>query len=171
MANFNFNKIILGGRLTEDPQLQTTPGGISVVSFRIAVNRRGKDKDGETVADFITVAAWRKLAEFITTYFRKSSTICVVGSLQTRSWTDQNGNRRYTTEVLADEAFFVDSKTELPFSLQKTGDVIADPDSPMLSGIDPDASQNKPLPQAFSTPGARAEIRESMQDGDSELPF
>ncbi len=113
MANFNFNKIILGGRLTADPELKTTPSGISVTSFTVAVNRRFGSKQGEEAqADFFNVTAWRQTAEFITRYFRKSSSICVVGSLQTRSWTDQNGQKRYTTEIVADEAFFVDSKAE-----------------------------------------------------------
>ena len=112
MANFNFNKTILGGRLTADPELKTTPSGVSVTSFTVAVNRRGKGKDGETQADFINVTAWRGLAEFITRHFRKGSSICVVGAIQTRSWTDPQGQKHYATEVVADEAYFVDSKGE-----------------------------------------------------------
>lgn len=112
MANFNFNKTILGGRLTADPELKTTPSGLSVTSFTVAVNRRGKGKDGETQADFINVTAWRGLAEFITRHFRKGSSICVVGEIQTRSWTDPQGQKHYATEVVADEAYFVDSKGE-----------------------------------------------------------
>jgi len=108
MANFNFNKVILGGRLTSDPELKTTQSGVQVTSFRLAVNRRGKD--GET--DFISVTAWRKTAEFITQFFRKGSSICITGSLQTRSWEGQDGQKRTVTEVQADEAFFVDSKSE-----------------------------------------------------------
>ena len=112
MSNFNFNKTILGGRLTADPELKTTPTGVSVTSFTVAVNRRGKGKDGETQADFINVTAWRGLAEFITRHFRKGSSICVVGAIQTRSWTDPQGQKHYATEVVADEAYFVDSKGE-----------------------------------------------------------
>lgn len=112
MSNFNFNKVILGGRLTADPELKTTPSGVPVTSFSVAINRQYKPKDGEPQADFINVTAWRNTAEFITRYFRKASSICIVGSLQTRSWTDQQGVKRYATEVVADEAHFVDAKGE-----------------------------------------------------------
>lgn len=110
-ANFNLNKSILGGRLTADPQIKTTPNGISVCSFSLAVNRRtGKDKEQQT--DFINCVAWRGTAEFIAKYFRKGSSLCIVGSIQTRSWTDNNGQKRYATEVNVDEAMFVDSKND-----------------------------------------------------------
>ena len=86
MANFNFNKVILGGRLTADPELKTTPSGISVTSFTVAVNRRFGGKAGEEAqADFFNVTAWRQTAEFITRYFRKASSICVVGTIQTKT--------------------------------------------------------------------------------------
>ena len=115
MANFNFNKVILGGRLTADPELKTTPSGTVVTSFSIAVNRRFGGKNGEEPqVDFINVTAWRQTAEFITRYFRKGSSICVVGSIQTRKWNDQQGNKRVSTEVVADEAMFVDSKNDGP---------------------------------------------------------
>jgi len=110
MANFNLNKVILGGRVTADPELKHTPQGIPVCSFSIAVNRRSKD--GQAPADFINCQAWRATAEFISRYFKKGSSICLVGSIQTRTWTDNNNNKRYATEVIADEAFFVDSKSE-----------------------------------------------------------
>jgi len=120
MANFNFNKVILGGRLTADPELKTTPSGISVTSFTVAVNRNYRSKSGEEPqADFLNVTAWRQTAEFITRYFRKASSICVVGSIQTRSWTDQNGQKRFATEIVADEAFFVDAKSESPLAVQQ----------------------------------------------------
>ncbi len=112
MANFNFNKVILAGRLAADPELKSTPGGVPVTTFSIAVNRTYKPKDGEPQADFITVTAWRSTAEFITRYFRKASSICIVGGLQSRSWTDQSGAKRYATKVVADEAHFVDSKSD-----------------------------------------------------------
>ncbi|MBQ8393159.1 MAG: single-stranded DNA-binding protein [Clostridia bacterium] len=110
MANFNLNKVILGGRVTADPELKHTPQGIPVCSFSVAVNRRSKD--GQAPADFINCQAWRATAEFISRYFKKGSSICLVGSIQTRTWNDQQGNKRYATEVIADEAFFVDSKSE-----------------------------------------------------------
>ena len=112
MANFNFNRVILGGRLTADPELKTTGTGVSVTSFTIAVNRRFSGKNSEEAqADFINCTAWRQQAELITRYFRKGSSICVVGSIQTRSWTDNNGAKRYATEVVVDEVNFVDSKS------------------------------------------------------------
>jgi single-strand DNA-binding protein len=111
MANFNLNKVILGGRLTADPELKQTTSGIPVCSFTLAVNRRFQ-KDGEQTADFITCQAWRSTAEFISKYFGKGSSLCVVGSIQIRSWTDQNNQKRYATEVVVDEAMFVDSKND-----------------------------------------------------------
>ena len=108
MANLNLNKVILGGRLTSDVELKQTNSGVSVCSFSIAVNRKTKDKQ-ET--DFINCQAWRQTAEFIAKYFGKGASICVVGSLQVRSW-EQNGQKRYATEVVVDEAMFVDSKGE-----------------------------------------------------------
>lgn len=111
MSNLNLNKVILGGRLTSDVELKQTQSGVSVCSFSIAVNRKYV-KEGEQQADFINCQAWRGTAEFISKYFHKGSSICIVASIQTRSWSDQNGNKRYATEVVVDEAMFVDSKTE-----------------------------------------------------------
>ena len=110
MANFNFNKVILGGRLTADPELKSTQNGVMFTSFSVAVNRRFGGENKEQQTDFINCVAWRQQAEFVSKYFRKGSSICVVGSIQTRSWTDQNGQKRYATEVVADEINFVDSK-------------------------------------------------------------
>lgn len=111
MASLNLNKVILCGRLTADVELKTTTSGVSVCSFTIAVNRR-TGKDQEQKADFISCQAWRQTAEFISKYFKKGNSICIAGSIQTRSWKDQNGNNRYATEVVAEEAMFVDSKSE-----------------------------------------------------------
>lgn len=108
MANFNFNKVIIGGRLTAAPELKQTPSGVSVTAFSIAVNRKGADSK----TDFIDVVAWRQTAEFISKYFKKGSSICIVGNLQKREWTDKNNQKRYATEVIADEACFVDSKSD-----------------------------------------------------------
>ena len=110
MANFNLNKVILGGRLTADPELKLTPTGVSVMSGSIAVNRPASVVNNERVveADFINFVAWRKTAEFISKYFKKGSAICVTGSMQSRTW-DYNGVKRYITEVVINEAMFVDS--------------------------------------------------------------
>ena len=109
MANLNLNKVILGGRLTSDVELKQTPQGISVCSFSIAVNRKGKDAQ----TDFINCQAWRNAAEIISKHFKKGSSICLVGSIQTRTWNDNNGQKRYSTEVIVDEVYFVDSKADL----------------------------------------------------------
>lgn len=109
MANFNLNISILGGRLTADPELKQTASGISACTFTVAVNRRYA-KDGQQEADFINCQAWRQTAEFICRYFKKGSSICIAGSIQTRSWSDSNGQKRYATEVVADEAYFVNGK-------------------------------------------------------------
>ncbi len=117
MANLNLNKVILAGKLVADPELKQTTSGISVVSFRLAVNRRyqSKSTDGtaqQSQADFINLVAWRQTAEFISRYFRKGSSLCVTGSIQTRTYQDQQGQNRTATEVVVDEAMFVDSKSE-----------------------------------------------------------
>ena len=121
MANFNFNKAIIGGRLTADPELKTLPNGTAVTTFTVAVNRRFTPKEGEAPqADFLTVTAWRKTAELVAKYFRKGSCICVVGSIQTRNWTDNDGKKHYATEIVADEVNFVDSRSESPAAKAET---------------------------------------------------
>ena len=113
MANFNFNKVILGGRITADPELKQTPNGIFVCSFTVAVNRRFQSKSAEAQqTDFINVVAWRQTAELVAKYFRKGSSICVTGSIQSRKYQDKEGNNRVSTEVVAEEINFVDSKGE-----------------------------------------------------------
>ena len=109
MANFNINKVIIGGRITADIELKATPTGVAVAKFTIATNRRGS-KDGAT--DFIDCVAWRQTAEFVSKYFGKGSSICIVGELQKRQYKDKDGNNRYITEVIASEAYFVDSKSD-----------------------------------------------------------
>lgn len=107
--SLNLNKVILAGRLTAVPELKSTPNGLSVTTFSVAVDRRG-GKDDEKKTDFINVVAWRKTAEFVAQYFTKGMPICIIGTIQTRSWTAQDGSKRYATEVIADEAHFVESK-------------------------------------------------------------
>lgn len=111
MANFNFNKVMIGGRLTADPEVKTTQSGISVVSFSVAVNRRQRQGEPQK-ADFFSVTAWRQTADFVARYFRKGSSICIVGNLQNSDWTDQNGQKHYRTDIVAEEVLFVDSKGE-----------------------------------------------------------
>lgn len=109
-SNFNFNKVILGGRLTAQPELKQTQSGIPVTTFSIAVKREMAASGQQPETDFFYVTAWRGTAEFICRYFKKGSSICVVGSLNNRSWIDSNGVKKNATDVVADEAFFVDSK-------------------------------------------------------------
>lgn len=104
----SFNKVILIGNMTADPELKATASGTSVTTFNLAVNRK-HSKDAPEVCDFITCVAWRQTAAFISRYFRKGNPILVCGQIQTRTWTDQQGQKRYATEVVADEASFIAS--------------------------------------------------------------
>ena len=106
----SFNKVILMGRLTAAPELKSA-NGTYVTSFSLAVDRRYA-KEGQNKTDFITVVAWRQTAEFISKYFDKGSAILVCGELQTRSWEDNNGNKRYATEVVASEVSFCEAKRD-----------------------------------------------------------
>ena len=96
------------GRLTKDPEIRYTQNNRAVCNFTLAVNRRFNADE----ADFINCQAWQKTAEFISKYFQKGSMIAVVGRIQTRTWEDNEGKKRYITEVIADEAYFTGSKTE-----------------------------------------------------------
>ena len=101
-----FNKVILIGNITKDVELKQTPNGVSVCSFDIAVNRKlNKDE-----VDFISIVAWRQQAEFVSKYFKKGQAILLCGQIQTRSYTDKQGNKRTAVEVVADEVSFVGNK-------------------------------------------------------------
>lgn len=104
------NKIILMGRLTRDPELRRTQSGTAVASFTLAVDRDYKPQDGERETDFIDVVAWRGTGEFVSKYFTKGRMAVVEGRLQVRDWTDKDGNKRRSTEVVADNVYFGDSK-------------------------------------------------------------
>ena len=103
----SFNLVVLIGNLVANPELKTTSNGISVTSFRIAVKRRATEE-----TDFIDIVAWRKTAEFIVKYFQKGSPILVRGTLQTRTWTTTDNQKRHTVEVIADDVSFVGKKEE-----------------------------------------------------------
>ena len=157
MASLNLNKVVLAGHLTATPELRQTPNGVSVTSFSIAVNRRfSKNSDGNSAqnanVDFINCVAWRNTAGFITRYFKKGSAICITGSIQTRTWTDQQNVKRYATEVLADEAYFVDS----------TG-------AQGGSGFQGQDNFEQPAPQFSTEPSAGAQFEDMSSDDD--LPF
>lgn len=153
----SFNKVILIGNLTADPELKQTPQGVSVCHFSIAVNRRLKKADGTTDVDFFTIVAWRHTADFISKYFAKGRPILVCGSIQNRSWVDQNGQKRYATEIVCDEASFVDSRNDNAGERQTAAPSQYTPDAygaPAYNG------GSKPASSAF----------EEM-DGDDALPF
>ena len=104
------NKIIIMGRLVRDPELRRTQSGTAVTSFRLAVDRDYKAEDGSKQADFFDVVAWRNTAEFVSKYFAKGRMAVVDGRLQSRPWTDKDGNKRVSIEIMADSVYFGDSK-------------------------------------------------------------
>lgn len=147
MANFNFNKVMLGGRLTGDPELKQTTSKVPVTTFSVAVNRYVKSGEAPK-ADFFNVTAWRQTAEFICTHFRKGSSIFLVGELQNRSWTDAQGVKHFSTDVKADEVTFVDSRSESAAA---------------------QADQAGFVPPAYTAPTEAPKFEEIKQDDD--LPF
>ena len=150
----SFNKVILMGRLTAAPELKQTQNGTSVTSFNIAVDRKGKDAP----CDFITIVAWKQTAEFICKYFKKGSAILLCGELQTRSWEDQQGNKRYATEVVAQEVTFCEAKR----------DEVANYTTSNQSGQNGQnlASQGY-IPQSYIRP----DFETAADDSEDPLPF
>lgn len=148
------NVVCLMGRLGADPELRYTPSQIPVTSFSIAVDRTFQPKDQEKQTDWINIVAWRGTAEFITRYFHKGSMIAVQGSLQSKNYTDKQGNKRTSYEVVADNVFFGESKRDSGSSQNEH-----------FESQIPQYDETKP---AFSTaePGDFEEIV-----GDEELPF
>lgn len=106
------NRVVLIGRLATDPELKYTPSGIAVTTFRIAVDRRGSNPQGEREADFIPIVAWRQAAEFAANYLTKGRLVAVDGRMQVRSWVAQDGSRRYVTEVVAENLRGLDKPKE-----------------------------------------------------------
>ena len=106
------NRIIVMGRLTRDPELRRTNSGNAVTSFTVAVDRDFKSQSGEKETDFIDVVVWRNTAEFVSKYFSKGRMAVVEGRLQLRDWTDKDGNKRRTAEIVADSVYFGDSKRD-----------------------------------------------------------
>ena len=146
------NHIVIMGRLTRDPELRHTQNGNPVASFTLAVDRRFVPKDGgERQTDFIDVVAWRSTAEFVSKYFTKGQMAAVSGSLQMRDWTDKDGNKRRSAEVVADNVYFTESK--------KSRDAV-------FGGADPKDDYGA----AYSSPVESSDYTElDMEDGD--LPF
>ncbi len=151
------NCAVLMGRLVADPELRTTTNGISVTSFRIAVDRSFVRQGEERQADFIDIVAWRQTADFVTRYFRKGSMIAVQGSIQTRSYEDKMGNKRTAVEVVADNVSFCGSKAE----------------SGTTGGSSYNAARPAAAPAAPAasfTSGGMGDF-ESIEDDDDSLPF
>lgn len=146
------NKIFLQGRLVADPELRHTQSGIPVASFRIAVDRDYKNQNGEKETDFINIVAWRGTGEFVSRYFYKGRMAIVVGQLQIREYTDRDGNRRYMTEVVANNIYFGDSKKDSTTSNNNTGQ---------------ESYSNYGPPDGGVGNGAFSELT----DDDGELPF
>ena len=142
------NHITIMGRLTRDPELRRTGSGTAVASFTLAVDRDFSPKDGgERETDFIDCVAWRQTGEFVSKYFTKGRMAVVSGRLQIRSWTDKDGNKRRTAEVVADNVYFGDSKRE--------GDGM-----PAAGGFG-----------GYSAPAAPASDFAMLEDDDAQLPF
>jgi single-strand DNA-binding protein len=127
------NVVVLIGRLVADPELRYTPSGVAVCTFRIAVDRRFKSESGEREADFIDIVAWRQQAEFVANYMSKGRLVGVQGRMQTRSWVQQDGQKRWRTEVVADQVQFLDKPKE---------------GQPRESEPLPEAEQGAPVPAA-----------------------
>lgn len=106
------NQIVIMGRLTRDPEMRRTGSGVAVTSFTIACDRDFKGNNGEKETDFIDITAWRNTAEFVSKYFTKGRMAVVSGRLQIRSWTDKDGNKRKSAEVVADNVYFADKKED-----------------------------------------------------------
>ena len=146
------NKIILMGRLTRDPELRRTGTGTAVTSFSLAVDRDFKSQSGEKETDFIDIVAWRNTAEFVSKFFTKGRMAVVEGRLQIRDWTDKDGGKRRSAEVVADNVYFGDSKRD-------GGD---------SSGYSAAPAYKNAAPSNFNAGGSDfAEIGED----DGELPF
>ena len=152
------NHITLMGRMVADPELRRTGTGVAVASFRIAVDRDFAPKDGgERKADFINCVAWRQTGEFISKYFTKGRMIVVDGRLEMRDWTDRDGNKRTTAEVIVDNAYFGDSKRDGDSGNAYGGSSYAAPAAPAYGG--------------YSAPAAAPASDFAMLDDDAQLPF
>lgn len=133
------NSIVIMGRLTRDVELRRTGSGTAVASFTLAVDRDFSGKDGEKETDFIDCVAWRNTGEFVSKYFAKGRMACVQGSLQIRNWTDKDGNKRKSAEVIASNVYFADSKnTAQSDNNGATAPTFATPAIPDYSVIDDD---------------------------------
>ena len=158
------NHIVIMGRLTRDPELRRTGSGVAGASFTVAVDRDFSGRDGgERDTDFIDCVAWRNSGEFVSKYFTKGSMIVVSGRLQIRSWTDKDGNKRRTAEVVADNVYFGESKRST-----EGGNTFASAPAPSFGGY----SAPAPSYGGYSAPAsAPASDFAMLDDDDAQLPF
>ena len=162
------NHITIMGRLTRDPELRRTGSGIAVASFSLAVDRDFSPKDGgERETDFIDCVAWRQTGEFVSKYFTKGRMAVVSGRLQIRSWTDKEGNKRRTAEVVADNVYFGDSKRDDQGGSSYSGNSYG---SYGNYGSAP-AAPAAPAYGGYSAPSAPASDFAMLDDDDAQLPF
>ena len=148
------NHITIMGRFVRDPELRRTGSGVAVASFTLAVDRDFKSgNSGEKEVDFIDCVAWRQAGEFVSKYFSRGRMAVVSGRLQIRSWNDKDGNKRRTAEVVADNVYFVDSKSE-----------------PASTAPQASASASYSAP-AYSAPNYPASDFQMLEDDDAQLPF
>ena len=142
----NFNKVILAGNLTRDPELRYTPNGQAVASFSVATNRRWTDQNGEKkdAAEFTDVVVWGKLAETVSTYMKKGRRIHVIGRLQTRSWEAQDGSKRSKTEVVATDVTFLDKAAGTPVDYEGVDAPAPDVEPQKEAGQTDKKSKDKP---------------------------
>ena len=134
----NLNKAMIIGNLTRDPELRTTPNGTSVTSFSVATNLSWTDASGnrQEKVEFHNVVAWRKLAEICGQYLHKGSKVYIEGRLQTRSWDDQTGNKRYMTEIITDNMIMLDSKGSTPGTTGDTPTPANEADNPPVIQVE-----------------------------------
>lgn len=179
------NHIVIMGRLARDPELRHTQAGIPVATFRLAVDRDFKDKTtGERATDWIDVVAWRGTGEFVCRYFTKGRMAVVDGRLQMREWTDKEGNKRTTAEVIADNVYFGDSKREgdtgystgsYPSSGGSYGGGSYGSSSGSYGGGNSGGSYGggygKPAPSGYGAPPAEGDQFSSLTEDDSDMPF
>ena len=169
------NKIFIMGRLTRDPELRRTQTGTPVASFSLAVDRDFKDKStGERTTDFIDVVAWRQTAEFVSRYFTKGRMAVVEGRLQIRDWTDKEGGKRRSAEVVADNVYFGDSKRDGDGGYQNSGYASGGGYSGgYASGgyASPAAPAAPAAPSGYGAAPAGGSQFAELSDDDGELPF
>ena len=160
------NHITIMGRLTRDPELRRTGSGIAVASFSVAVDRDFGSRDGgEKETDFIDCVAWRQTGEFVSKYFTKGRMIVVSGRLQIRNWTDKEGNKRRTAEVVADNVYFGESRRSADSNASYGGNT--------YGGNSYGGGYNAPAPSygGYSAPAAPASDFAMLEDDDAQLPF